>query len=161
VVSFTPRLLYLRYPLDRRLGEPQSRSGQRGEEKVLHPTGTGTPNPRSPSPYADYAMPAPLRSPCRTVKYEGETTFPQQHLSRVPEVRGNIHRTVPCCTKFIPWELETLIYPSFSTCRMLPWVLSVFFLNKGVANLQTDITIVIRQTRKLTGERGKFVPVLN
>jgi len=38
VVSFTPRPLYprgksLRYPLDRRLGGPQSRSGRGGEEK--------------------------------------------------------------------------------------------------------------------------------
>jgi hypothetical protein len=43
VVSFTPRPLYPqgkspRYPLDRRLGEPQSRSGRGGEEK----------NPRQP-----------------------------------------------------------------------------------------------------------------
>jgi hypothetical protein len=38
VVSFTPRSLYPQrkspwYPLDRRLGEPQSRSGRGGEEK--------------------------------------------------------------------------------------------------------------------------------
>jgi hypothetical protein len=31
---FTPR-----YPLDRRLGGPQSWSGHRGEEKILDPTG--------------------------------------------------------------------------------------------------------------------------
>jgi hypothetical protein len=29
-----------RYPLDRRLGGPQSRSGRCGEEKILDPTGT-------------------------------------------------------------------------------------------------------------------------
>jgi hypothetical protein len=39
VVSFTPRSLYppgksLRYPLDRRLGEPQSRCGRRGENSL-------------------------------------------------------------------------------------------------------------------------------
>jgi hypothetical protein len=28
-----------RYPLDRRLGGSQSRSGRCGEEKILHPTG--------------------------------------------------------------------------------------------------------------------------
>jgi hypothetical protein len=32
-----------RYPLDRRLGEPQSRSGLPGGEKILVPTGTRTP----------------------------------------------------------------------------------------------------------------------
>jgi hypothetical protein len=40
VVNFTPRPLYPRgksprYPLDRRLGRPQSRSGRSGEEKPL------------------------------------------------------------------------------------------------------------------------------
>jgi hypothetical protein len=42
VVSFTPLPLYplgkfLRYSLDRRLGEPKSRSGRRGDEKILDP----------------------------------------------------------------------------------------------------------------------------
>jgi hypothetical protein len=35
----------LRYPLDRRLSGPQSRSGRRGEEKILPPIGTRTPTP--------------------------------------------------------------------------------------------------------------------
>jgi hypothetical protein len=40
VVSFTPRPLYPqgkrpRYPLDKRLGGPQYRSGRRGKEKIL------------------------------------------------------------------------------------------------------------------------------
>jgi hypothetical protein len=40
--SFTPLPLYPRaksprYPFDRRLGGPQSRSGRRGEEKILDP----------------------------------------------------------------------------------------------------------------------------
>jgi hypothetical protein len=44
VVSFTLRPLYSRrksnwYPLDRRLGDPQNRSGRREEEKILDPTG--------------------------------------------------------------------------------------------------------------------------
>jgi hypothetical protein len=38
-----------RYPLDRKLGGPQSRSGQCGEEKILDPIGTRTPTPRSSS----------------------------------------------------------------------------------------------------------------
>jgi hypothetical protein len=32
------------------LGGPQSRSGRFGEEKILDPTGTRTPTPRSSSP---------------------------------------------------------------------------------------------------------------
>jgi hypothetical protein len=55
VVSFTPRPLYPRrksprYPLDRRLGGPQSRSGRRGADKILDLTGTRTPTPWSSSP---------------------------------------------------------------------------------------------------------------
>jgi hypothetical protein len=41
-----------RYPLDRRLGGPQSRSGRFGEEKILDPTGTRTPNPLVVQPIA-------------------------------------------------------------------------------------------------------------
>jgi hypothetical protein len=40
---FTPRGKNTRYLLDRRLGGPQSRSGRRGEEKILDLTGTQTP----------------------------------------------------------------------------------------------------------------------
>jgi hypothetical protein len=43
VVNFTPRGKSPRYPLDRRLDGPQSRSGRSGEEKILDPTGTRTP----------------------------------------------------------------------------------------------------------------------
>jgi hypothetical protein len=54
VVRLTPRPLYprgktLRYPLDRRLSVPQSRSGRLGEEKILDPSGTRTPTRRSSS----------------------------------------------------------------------------------------------------------------
>jgi hypothetical protein len=45
-----PRGKYRRYPLDRRLGGSQSRSGRRGEDKILGPTGTRTPTPRPSSP---------------------------------------------------------------------------------------------------------------
>jgi hypothetical protein len=38
------------YPLERMLGGPQNRSGRHGEEKILDPTGTRTPTPRSSSP---------------------------------------------------------------------------------------------------------------
>jgi hypothetical protein len=47
VVTFMNRPLYHcgknpRYPLDRRLDGPQSRSGRRGEEKILDRNGTRT-----------------------------------------------------------------------------------------------------------------------
>jgi hypothetical protein len=42
MVSFTPRMVYPQDPLDRRLGGPQSQSGQHGEEKILDPPGTPT-----------------------------------------------------------------------------------------------------------------------
>jgi hypothetical protein len=59
VVSFTPRPLYPRgnsppFPLDRRLGETQSRSEWRGQEEILDPTGTRTPTD-----------PLVFQSPCR------------------------------------------------------------------------------------------------
>jgi hypothetical protein len=43
-----------RYPLNKRLGGPQSRSGRFAEEKILDPTGI-----RTPSRYTDYAIQAP------------------------------------------------------------------------------------------------------
>jgi hypothetical protein len=56
VVSVTSRPLYLqgkslRYPWDRRLGGPQSRSGRYGEVNILDPTGSQTPTPQSSSQY--------------------------------------------------------------------------------------------------------------
>jgi hypothetical protein len=55
VVSFTPRPLYprgkkSRYPFDRKLSGPQSRSGH-GEVKILAPTRTRTRTIRAPSPW--------------------------------------------------------------------------------------------------------------
>jgi hypothetical protein len=38
--------------------------------------------------HTDYAIQAPLRSPCRTVKCEEDATFLQPLLSRVPQVRA-------------------------------------------------------------------------
>jgi len=54
-VSFTPRLFYSHgknpwYPLDRRLGEPQSRSGRGGEDKNSQPLPGLEPRSSSPIP---------------------------------------------------------------------------------------------------------------
>jgi hypothetical protein len=38
------------YPLHWKLGETQSRSGRRGEEKILDPTGIRTPTPQPSGP---------------------------------------------------------------------------------------------------------------
>jgi hypothetical protein len=55
-----PRPLYTRYQLYRKLGEPQSRSGQRVEDKIIDPTETRTPTPLPvASRCAEYAIPAP------------------------------------------------------------------------------------------------------
>jgi hypothetical protein len=45
-----PRGKSPRFPLDRRLGGPQSLSGRFGEVKILTPIGTWTPTPWSSSP---------------------------------------------------------------------------------------------------------------
>jgi hypothetical protein len=50
VISVTPMSLYPRYPLDTRLGGPQSRSERRGEEEILDHIGTRTPTPWSSCP---------------------------------------------------------------------------------------------------------------
>jgi hypothetical protein len=47
---FTPWGKSPRYPLNIRLGGPQSRSGRHGEVKNLAPIGIGTPIPWSSSP---------------------------------------------------------------------------------------------------------------
>jgi hypothetical protein len=46
-----------RYPVDRRSGGPQNRSGRRGEEKILYPTGTRNSDPLVVQPVA-VAIPA-------------------------------------------------------------------------------------------------------
>jgi hypothetical protein len=48
---FTPRERASLYPLNNRLGEPQSWSGWNQEVKILAPTGTRTPTPQSSSLY--------------------------------------------------------------------------------------------------------------
>jgi hypothetical protein len=69
VVNFTPRPLYPRgksprYPLDRRLGGTQSRSGRFGEQNILWPCQDSNSDPSIVQPvagsYTDWAIPAPL-----------------------------------------------------------------------------------------------------
>jgi hypothetical protein len=60
VVSFKPLPLYPRYPWDRRLGEPQSRSELCGEENILAPIGNRIPTRLSSSPYL-VAIPTALQ----------------------------------------------------------------------------------------------------
>jgi hypothetical protein len=85
VVRIMPRPFYRRgkrpqYPLDRRLGGPQSRSGRHEEVNILNPTGTRTPNPRSssqqPSPVLTGPSSCPVpafawKAPVRTVQSPG------------------------------------------------------------------------------------------
>jgi hypothetical protein len=52
VLRFTTRPLYPRYPLDRRLGGPQNRSGRLGEEKKTAPTGNLNSDPSAVQPVA-------------------------------------------------------------------------------------------------------------
>jgi hypothetical protein len=74
-VNFMPRPLYPRgkshrYPLDRRLGGPQSRSGRRGEEKILdYRDSNSDPSvvQRVTSRYTDCAIPAVITY-CRKSK---------------------------------------------------------------------------------------------
>jgi hypothetical protein len=66
MVSFTPRPLNLRgksrrYPLYKRLGGPQNRSGRRGGEEILNPTGTRIPT-NSGSAYCNSDDSCPLSS---------------------------------------------------------------------------------------------------
>jgi hypothetical protein len=82
VVNFGPRPLYPRgksprYPLDRRLGGPQSRSGRFGEEKILDPIGTRTRTPRSSSPQL-VAIPTTLSRLLYTVQQK-------QYISYLPD----------------------------------------------------------------------------
>jgi hypothetical protein len=57
VVSFTPLPLYPRYPLDKKLGGPQSQSGRRGENSCPHRDSNSDPVVVQPvaSRYTNYA----------------------------------------------------------------------------------------------------------
>jgi hypothetical protein len=103
-VSFTIRPLYLWCQLDRRLGGPQSRSGRRGEEKILDTSGTQTPTPRSPSPQ-------PVTIPTTLSRFP-RTGITFLHLNVVDSVwvdlsdtigrvRSASHGTFPCISRSV------------------------------------------------------------
>jgi hypothetical protein len=106
-----------RYPLDRRLGGPQSRSGRFGAEKILDPTGTRVLSPSVVQPvasrYTDYAISAPV--PCHSVR---NYIVPYRRVSR-PLTRREPSSTpyllpqmsIYVCLAFIPASSLTLLCP--------------------------------------------------
>jgi hypothetical protein len=81
MASFTSQPPYhrgksLRYPWDRKLSAPQSRSGQFAEEKILGPTGTQTPTylSSSPQPVAIPTELSQLRLSTQTILKEARET---------------------------------------------------------------------------------------
>jgi hypothetical protein len=94
VVSFTPQLLYPLgkspwYPSDRRVGDPQSRSGCCGEEKIWHCRES---NPGHPARcYTDWAVPTPA---CN----KGSTTFLKSEWWGSPFIQEN-YQEKPCDRK--------------------------------------------------------------
>jgi hypothetical protein len=126
VVNFTPRPLYPpgkspRYPLDGRLGGPQSRSGRFGEEKkILDSTGTRTPIPLSSSPKL-VAISAPI-CPCSThniARMRTKIIFARRSLGKLLNVRDNEIRDVRFDIKF---KHECLILPSVYIALRLSYV---------------------------------------
>jgi hypothetical protein len=79
-----PLPLYSRYPLDRRLDGPHSRSGRSGKEKILYPTGTRTPTPSVVQPvairYTDYAIQAPRVAVVVVIIVEAIHLEPRQNV---------------------------------------------------------------------------------
>jgi hypothetical protein len=57
------------YPLDRTLDGPQSRSGRRGEKKILDPVGTRTPDSSAVQPAARRYTDRAIAAPTDTSKY--------------------------------------------------------------------------------------------
>jgi hypothetical protein len=113
VVSFTTQPLYPRgesprYPLDRRLGGPQNRSGRRREEKILVLTETRTPTSTvvQPERYPGSWMPNVSILFYARVKYYDRGTIEAQEtvgyhvrtifrkITRLSKREGNIWETV-------------------------------------------------------------------
>jgi hypothetical protein len=85
-----------RYPLDRRLGGPQSRCGRRGEEKILDPPVVQP---------VDYAIPSPTTRPCSSFKVNDLPPAFTLYLARL------IRR----------WRWRPYVPPKHrATCRYIP-----------------------------------------
>jgi hypothetical protein len=75
-----------RYPLDRRLGGPQNRSGQRGEEKILDPIGTRSPSlflQPVASRYTDCTIPVPILGHMRTILWKRKNSFTKHRHTNI------------------------------------------------------------------------------
>jgi hypothetical protein len=83
---FIPGETALRYPLDRRLGGPQKRSGRRGEEKNLAPTETLNSDPSAVQPvasrYTDCAI--PVFVVCQEKRANQSVEFVPQSWNHLP-----------------------------------------------------------------------------
>jgi hypothetical protein len=72
VVSFTPRPLYPRLPLDGNLGGPLNRCGSYGEERNLAPAGNWTPAVQTVARrYTDWVISAPHLCTCTYIHSGG------------------------------------------------------------------------------------------
>jgi hypothetical protein len=85
-----PGRFTLGYPLDRRLGGPQSRSGRRGEEKILDPTRL-----------EDRPLGRPARSQSLyRLRYPGSLSFPLTllyvHITKGRCIQGRLQSIVHC-----------------------------------------------------------------
>jgi hypothetical protein len=112
VVSFTPRPLYpqgesTRYPLDRRLGELQSRSGLGGEEKNFQPLRES--NPRTP-----------IVQPIAQRYTECAITALSQNPEDLELINLSLRNVMPVLTLNI-WK-TSLKFKSFSSKRDFPGV---------------------------------------
>jgi hypothetical protein len=125
VVSFTHRPLYLQgkipwYPLDRRLGGPQSRSGRGGEEK----------NSQPPPGIEPYNPDRPARSSAlyrlsyhgSALKYENESLLLPFTLSGT---YFNLHGSLPRSPLVLPSSFWSSKWP-FLKCFLLPRILYAF-----------------------------------
>jgi hypothetical protein len=129
---FTPRERAPQYPLDRRLGGPQSQSGRRGEEKILDPTRIQTlissvVQPRA-SRYTNYVILVPLPNHVTTKKFfnklsqlNGQKKTVFHHFSSIPCGHRN---TFPHLIS-LPRGQKNILSPLLSTM----WSLKQFLIS--------------------------------